>query len=52
MHAVSLYYRAALDSGECIFALSSAAVQWCWVTAHLYEEEIFTGVFAATQFML
>ncbi len=34
------------------FALSSAAVQWCWVTAHLYEEEIFTGVFAATQFML
>ncbi len=31
------------------FALSSAAVPWCWVTAHLYEEQIFTGVFALTQ---
>jgi len=24
-------------------------VQWCWVTAQLYEQQIFTGVFAVTQ---
>ena len=31
------------------FAKTSAAVHWCWVTAHLYEEQIFIGVFAVTQ---
>ena len=31
------------------FALNNAAVPWRNVTAHLYEEQISTGVFAATQ---
>jgi len=31
------------------FALNSAAVHWCWVTAHLYEEQISIGEFAVTQ---
>jgi len=34
------------------FALSSAALHWCWVTADLYEEEFSTGIFAATLLML
>jgi len=25
------------------FALSTAAVHWCWVNAHLYEEQTFIG---------
>ena len=25
------------------------AVHWCWVTAHLYEEQIFIGVIAVIQ---
>jgi hypothetical protein len=28
------------------FALNRAAVHWCWVTAHLYEEQISLGVTA------
>jgi len=31
------------------FALSSATVLWCWVTAHLYKEQISIGVIALTQ---
>jgi len=31
------------------FAKPSAAVHWCWVTAHLYEQQIFIGVIAVTQ---
>jgi len=31
------------------FALSSVAEHWCWVTAHLYEEQISIGVIAVTQ---
>ena len=31
------------------FSLDSAAVHWCWVTAHLHEERISAGVFAVTQ---
>ncbi len=31
------------------FAESSVAVFWCWVTAHLYEEEIFIDVLAVIQ---
>ena len=31
------------------FAKASAAVHWCWVTAHLYEQQIFIGVIAVTQ---
>ncbi len=34
------------------FAISSAALHWCWVTTHLYEEQICTGVIAVTQCML
>ena len=30
-------------------ALNSVAVHWCWVTAHLHEEGIFTGVFTVIQ---
>ena len=31
------------------FALTSAAVRFCWLTAHLYDEQMSTGVFAVTQ---
>ena len=31
------------------FAQTSAAVHWCWVTAHLYEQQISIGVIALTQ---
>ncbi len=31
------------------FAQSGAAEHWCWVTAHLYEEDISTGVTLLTQ---
>ena len=31
------------------FALSSAAVHWCCITAHLYEQQISIAVFAVTQ---
>ena len=30
-------------------AKNSVAVHWCWVTAHLYEEQIFIGVIAVIQ---
>ena len=29
-------------------AKASAAVHWCWVTAHLYEQQTFIGVFKVT----
>ncbi len=29
-------------------ANTSAAVHWWWVTAHLYEQQIFSGVIAVT----
>ncbi len=28
------------------FANNSVALHWCWVTAHLYEQQIFVGVIA------
>ena len=28
------------------FALNSVAVHWCWLTAHLYEEQMSLGVVA------
>ena len=31
------------------FAKTSAAVHFSWVTAHLYEEQIFIGVIAVTK---
>ncbi len=31
------------------FAKTSAAVRWCWVTAHLYEQQISIGAIAVTQ---
>ncbi len=37
------------EQWEVHFALISAAVQWCWVTAHLYEQQISIGVIAVTQ---
>ena len=30
------------------FALTSAAVHFCWVTAHLYEQQISISVIAVT----
>ena len=30
-------------------ALTSAAVQWCWGTAHLYDEQISLGLLAVTR---
>ena len=30
-------------------ALTSAAVHWCCITAHMYEEQIFIGVTAVAQ---
>ena len=30
------------------FALTSVAVHWCWVTAHLYEQQMSIGVIAET----
>jgi len=44
MHAVRLVCRAALNSREAIFALTSAAVHWCCITAHLCEEQVSIGV--------
>ena len=29
-------------------AKASVAVHWCWVTAHLYEQQTFIGVFTVT----
>jgi hypothetical protein len=31
------------------FALNSAALHFCWFTAHLHEEQFSIGVVAATQ---
>ncbi len=31
------------------FAVTIVAVHWCWVTAHLYEQQMSIGVFAETQ---
>ena len=31
------------------FAKVRAALHWCWVTAHLYEQQISIDVFAVTQ---
>ena len=30
-------------------AKNSGALHWCWITAHLYEEQISIGVIALTQ---
>ena len=38
----------AVDVDKC-FALTSVAVHWCWVTVHLYEQQMSTGVIAVTQ---
>ena len=34
------------------FALTLAAVHWCWVPAHLYEKQISIGVSAVIHFLL
>jgi len=44
---VSLFCRALLNSGECI--LTCAALHFCCLTAHLYEEQISIGAIAVTQ---
>ncbi|DBA88261.1 TPA: hypothetical protein ACH3X1_016555 [Trebouxia sp. C0004] len=36
------------QQGSC-FAQTSAAVHWCCITAHMYEGQISTGVFAVAQ---
>ena len=48
-HVVSLFYRAAFNSGEAYFALTSAALLWCCITANLYEEKSSIGVIAVAQ---
>ena len=30
------------------FAVDNGAVHWCWIMAHLYEKQIFTGISAVT----
>ena len=47
--AVSLFCTAAVSKGQLCFAKSSVARHWCWTTAHLCQEQISIGVFAATQ---
>lgn len=37
-----------MSSGECILPKTSAGVDWCWVAAQLYDQEIFAGVSALT----
>jgi len=43
-----------LHSSSCQWQMHSAknsiALHWCWVTAQLYEQQMFTGVSAVTQF--
>ena len=47
------YCEAVLQSSteqlEQHFAKNSVAVHWCWITAHLYDQQIFTGANAVTQ---
>ena len=45
--AVSLFCTAALSRGQ--IAKSSVALHCCWVTAHLYQQQISIGVFAVAQ---
>ena len=47
--AVSLFCTAAVSKGQLCFAKSTLALHWCWTTAHLCQEQISIGVFAATQ---
>jgi len=47
--AVSLFWTATLISGHCILPKATAALHWFWFNAHLYKEQIFTGVFAVPQ---
>jgi len=35
-----------------LFANSNAQMHWCWVTAHLYGQQIIISVIAETQCML
>jgi len=37
------------EQGGRHFPKPNAAEYWCWVTAHLYEEQIFLGVIAVTK---
>ena len=46
---MSLCCRAALNSKGSYFALTSAAVHWCCITAHLYEEQMSIGAIAVAQ---
>ena len=46
-HAVRLFCRAALNSGEAV--LTIAAVHWVCISAHLYEGQISIGVIAVAQ---
>jgi len=41
--------QSSTEQWEQHFAQGSAAVHWCWVTAHLYVEQILIGVTAVTQ---
>jgi len=37
------------EQGGMPFAKDSVALHWCWITAHLYEEQISIGAVAVTQ---
>ena len=41
--------QSSIDQWGLHFALNSVAVQWCWVSAYLCEEQIFIGVIAVIQ---
>jgi len=47
--AVSLFVRAALNSGDCILPKTNAALHWCGVAAHPYEQQVFPSVIPVTQ---
>jgi len=49
VQAVSLFCRAALNTGELILPKTTAAVHWRWLTAILYEEQICIGVTTVTK---
>ena len=47
--STSLFCIEAPSRGQLHFAKSTLALHWCWTTAHLCQEQISTGVFAAKQ---
>ncbi len=50
--AVSLFLQSNTEQWGLHFALNRAAVHWCWVAAHLYEEQTSKGVTAPNLLIL